>query len=164
MNNDITARQNKENEMAQDLKRDNLVTGFPIDVVYDCVGHDNSEKGFNDAMVSSDTAYLETGKNLIKNDLNKVIDQTILKYKDNIKRLDSMIDYNDSLGMRVLVMELKAEKDIFLSHIDEMSAMKKQLEDLETTNMNSIRSYERGFKRGTIAKTELALNEKQTNL
>lgn len=160
MNNDITTRQNNENEMAQDQRRDNLVTGFPIDVVYDCVGHDNSEKGFNDAMVCSDTTYLETGKNLIKNDLNKVIDQTILKYKDNIKRLDSMIDYNDSMGMRVLVMELKAEKDIFLSHIDEMSAMKKQLEDLETTTMNSIRSYERGFKRGTIAKTELVSNKK----
>ena len=159
----IIAEPQKENEMTQDSKRGvvrtiTYVTGLPIDVVYDCIGHDNDEKGFNDAMVSLDATYQETGKNLIKNDMNKVIDQTILKYNDGIKELDSMIAYNESMGLMVSVTNLKTRKDVYLSHIEEMNGMKKQLDDLTTTTMNSIRSYERGFMRGITAKTELVLN------
>ena len=133
-------------------------TGYPIDVIYAYIRKDYSYKGYNDAMVNPDASYLEMGRQLIKNELKSLFDQISVRYKDEIKQLETMIRINETMGLTDTAMHLQTQKDIYTRHLSEIEEMRKGLESGSQQLQLMIGSYEKGFKTGIAAKSVELLN------
>lgn len=133
-------------------------TGYPIDVIYAYIRKDYSSKGYDDAMVNPDASYLEMGRQLIKNELKSLFDQISVRYKDEIKQLETMIRINETMGLTDTAMHLQTQKDIYTRHLSEIEEMRKGLESGSQQLQLMIGSYEKGFKTGIAAKSVELLN------
>ena len=145
----------KENDSrkANDIITIKYGTGYPIDVIYANVGKDFSEKGYGDAMVNPDAAYMKMGIDLIKSNMKKLFIQVSTKYYDEIKVIDMAIKKNEEFGLLDTAQELITRKEIYIRHLAEISSMKEKLEAGDEEMKVSIATYEQGFKRGVTAKT-----------
>ncbi len=128
-------------------------TGYPIDVIYAYIRQDNCQKGYDDAMVNPDISYLEIGKQLINDKLKSLFDQITVKYKDEIRELDTMIRINETMGLTTTALHLQTRKEIYARHLAEIEAMKKGLTAGDEQFQLMIKSYEKGFKTGIAAKS-----------
>lgn len=128
-------------------------TGYPIDVIYAYIRKDYSSKGYDDAMVNPDASYLEMGKQLIKNKLKSLFDQISLRYKDEIRQLETMIRINETMGLTDTAMHLQTQKEIYTRHLAEIEEMRKGLESGNQQLQLMIGSFEKGFKTGIAAKS-----------
>lgn len=145
----------KENDSrkANDIITIQYGTGYPIDVIYANVGKDLSEKGYGDAMVNPDAAYMKMGIDLIKSNMKKLFIQVSTRYNDEIKVIDMAIKKNEEFGLLDTAQELITRKEIYIRHLAEISSMKEKLEAGDEEMKVSIATYEQGFKRGVAAKT-----------
>ena len=66
-------------------------TGMPIDVIFNFVRKDYENEGYNDALISTDPTYKSTKEGMIRNDLKTLFTQVTLKYKNDIRMLESTI-------------------------------------------------------------------------
>lgn len=133
-------------------------TGYPIDVIYAYVRKDYSPQGYDDAMVNPDASYMEMGKQLIKNKLKSLFDQISVRYKDEIRQLETMIHINETMGLTDTAMHLQTQKEIYTRHLTEIEEMRKGLESGSQQLQLMIGSYEKGFKTGIAAKSVELLN------
>lgn len=153
----------RENNNSGQDKREEIVTieygtGYPIDVIYAYIRKDYSPKGYDDAMVNPDASYLEMGKQLIKNKLKSLFDQISVRYKDEIRQLETVIHINETMGLTDTAMHLQTQKEIYTRHLAEIEEMRKSLESGSQQLQLMIGSYEKGFKTGIAAKSVELLN------
>lgn len=153
----------RENSNSGQNKRDEIVTieygtGYPIDVIYTYVRKDYSTQGYDDAMVNPDASYMEMGKQLIKNKLKSLFDQISVRYKDEIRQLETMIHINETMGLTDTAMHLQTQNEIYTRHLGEIEDMRKGLESGTQQLQLMIGSYEKGFKTGIAAKSVELLN------
>ncbi len=139
-------------------------TGFPIDVIYGYINRDFESKGYDDAMVNTELSYKDTGKRLIVNGLMMLFKQVDLRYQQDLSQLEVMIETMQGQGLPLQVMTLQRRKKLLESHVAEISQMKIRLEKEEESMMRMVTTYERGFMKGLVAKSNSILNGNQYKL
>ncbi|MDR1810714.1 MAG: hypothetical protein LBR34_10005 [Prevotella sp.] len=127
---------------------DEYGTGQPIDIIYSALREDYESKGFNDALLNPDISYKNNNLQIIRGNLEVKFKQVLLKYHDNLKRIDSAIKTLISAGSIDSVDKLTVEKEIWEKHVDEINEMKKDLDKKEVYMMGIFNSYEKGFLKG----------------
>lgn len=126
-------------------------TGMPIDVIFHYIHKDYEEDGYQDALVNSDLKYRETKEEIIINDLKMLFKRITLKYKNDIREVDVMIDNAQKAYALAAAAKLQARKDTFEEHLIEIESMKSRLEANDPEMLTMIDSYQRGFLKGVSA-------------
>ncbi len=137
-------------------------TGFPIDVVYGFINKDFEQKGFDDAMTSSESSYKESGMNLIINELKQLFEQVKLKYKGDIRDLSVLQKNLEMQGLPTQAAQVKMRLDTFAEHMIKIEEMEKSLDNKEDRVMRMVSTYERGFLKGLAAKSDIILKNNGT--
>lgn len=137
-------------------------TGFPIDVVYGFINKDFEQKGFDDAMTSSESSYKESGMNLIINELKQLFEQVKLKYKGDIRDLSVLQKNLEMQGLPTQAAQVKMRLDTFAEHMIKIEEMEKSLDKKEERVMRMVSTYERGFLKGLAAKSDIILKNNGT--
>lgn len=133
-------------------------TGFPIDTIYGFINKDFEQKGFDDAMINTESSYKESGKKLIINELKQLFEQVKLKYKGDLRELSIHIKNLETQGLPLQAAQLKVRQDTFLEHLEKIQEMENSLNNYEEQVTRMVVTYERGFLKGLAAKSDLILN------
>lgn len=126
-------------------------TGLPIDVIFNYIHKNFEEDGFQDALVNSDVAYRDTRETIIKNDLMMLFSRITLRYKDDIREIDTKIDNARKALALGAASRLQARRDTYEEHLAQLSEMHQQLMAGDPKMMTMIESYRRGFSKGITA-------------
>lgn len=137
-------------------------TGFPIDIVYGFINKDFEQKGFDDAMTSSESSYKESGMNLIVNELRQLFEQVKLKYKGDIRDMNVLQHNLEMQGLPTQAAQVKMRLDTFAEHMSKIEGMEEALDNKEERVMRMVSTYERGFLKGLAAKTDVILKNNGT--
>lgn len=126
-------------------------TGMPIDVIFHFIHKNYEEEGYQDALVNSDLKYRETREEIILNDLKMLFKRITLRYKNDIREIDVMIDNAHKAYALAAAAKLQARKDTFEEHLAEIEDMRNRLEAKDPEMLTMIDSYQRGFLKGVTA-------------
>ena len=128
-------------------------TGMPIDILYASIHHDYEQEGYQDALINSNAEYCKTKENIILNKLRQLFNQVLLRYRADIRKIDTEITNAKTLFALGTVNMLQAHKETCEEHITEINDMIHKLEAQAPEMMIMIDSYRRGFNKGCTAKT-----------
>lgn len=134
-------------------------TKMPIDAIYAYINKDFEQQGYDDAMCNINSAYKDSGVSIIKNGLKRLFKQVRLRYKSDLREIEVQIGIVEQQGLTDTAESLKARKETFLEHMDEMERMEKSLDNNEPQMLSMVDSYERGFLRGLAAKSDALLKD-----
>lgn len=137
-------------------------TGFPIDIIYGFINKDFEQKGYDDAMVSSESNYKESGKKLIVNELKQLFEQVKLKYKGDLRELNVLRINLETQGLPTQASQIKMRIETFEEHLGKIEDMEKALNNQEERVMRMVSTYERGFMKGLAAKSDIILKNNGT--
>lgn len=137
-------------------------TGFPIDIVYGFINKDFEQKGYDDAMVSSESSYKESGKKLIMNELKQIFEQVKLKYKGDIRDLGVLRQNLEAQGLPTQAAQVRMRLETFEEHLSKIESMEKDLDNQEERVTRMVSTYERGFLKGLAAKSDIILKKNGT--
>lgn len=135
----------------------NYGTRMPIDAIYAFISRDHEEQGYDDAMCNADSSYKESKKSMIKNELKRLFEQVGLRYKSDLRDIDVQIEFLNQQGLINTSASLKARKETYIEHMEILKNMKSSLDRDEEQLLSMVRSYERGFLKGLVAKSETLL-------
>lgn len=124
-----------------------------IHQLYAMLNTDNEQKGFDDALINPDISHLDEGITIIKNDLQRSIDQVKLYYGDYLQEIDFHIESRKSSSMFTVVEELTMRKDIAKNHLEKVLKIESESQNGRADQLAIVRTYVRGFKRGLAAIT-----------
>lgn len=126
---------------------------LPIDIIYGFLKEDYESKAYHDALSNPDKSYKETNLAIIRSTLEVRIKQVTLRYKDMLREIDFHIQTRSQAGLTDLVEQLKARKETYLSHVEEINTMKEDLANERLYMIGIFKSYEVGFTRGLASLT-----------
>ena len=126
-------------------------TGMPIDVLFNFIHKNFEEDGFQDALVNSDIAYRDAKEKIIRNDLEMLFKRIILRYKKDIREIDSNISNARKAYALAAADRLQAQRETFEEHLSEINEMQTQLNDNDPKMLTMIETYRRGFQKGMAA-------------
>ena len=128
-------------------------TGWPIDIIYGYLHKNYEQKGYDDAMLSSNLAFRDMNMKIIRNKILMVFREINLNYDAMKQDLETRTETCNTAGLLTTVAELGKQMSVINAHKKELA----QLEDDFRNNANEasvpLMSYECGFLRGvsTIA-------------
>lgn len=128
-----------------EIKQDN------IQALYEFLGTDFQQQGYNDALVNPDTSYMKQNIESILSDLEMTIKKVLTFYEDAIKELDFLIGSRGRLGMVDTVDELQMKKERGLRHMEKVIEMRSELDGEKRESHRVTISYKRGFHNGMAA-------------
>ena len=134
-------------------------TQHSIDVIYAFINDDYEDQGYEDAMCNSDNSYKDSKKEIIHNQLKQLFEQVDLRYRNDIRVLKVQIESIENQGLIDKARELGARLETYLEHIDKLEEMEKGLDANDPKMTSMILSYERGFLKGLIAKSDSLLSK-----
>lgn len=134
-------------------------TGMPIDVIFNFIHKNYEEEGFQDALVNSDVSYCDAKEKIIRNDLEMLFKRIILRYKKDIRELDTKIDNALKLLALGAASRLQAERQTYEEHLSEINEMQTLLENNDPKMLTMIDSYRRGFVKGINAESITFINK-----
>jgi len=126
---------------------------YNLNTLYRYLEQNLEKKGFEDALTTPDTSYMNENINFLQNELNLIISKVKTYYKNYIRQIDYHIDTRRRNEMIEVVDELLMQK---ANVEDEMRIVASIEEDSKKGNgitQNVILSYKRGFKNGFAAIT-----------
>ena len=132
-------------------------TNMPIDAIYAFISRDYEPRGYNDAMCNADSSYKNTAITMIKSDLKRLFRQVELRYKNDLRNVIVHVDILEQQGLIDSTLPLKAKKETIMEHLKEMEEMVKALDNSEEQMLSMVNSYERGFYKGLVAKSNSVL-------
>ncbi|MBD1434935.1 hypothetical protein H8B06_19090 [Sphingobacterium sp. DN00404] len=125
--------------------------------IYHYLEGDFETKGFNDAMVSPDESYKRENVQLIKYDLEIIIQKVRIYHDSLLKDLDFHILSRSRAGLVDLVEELKSRKTDLMEHIQKVNEIDTSLKSNNGYCERAILSYQRGFTKGMASITQASL-------
>src|SRR5690606_4840739 len=159
----------KEDRSVMDIKEDVFIEKNPISsdgyssktkvilAIYHYLEWDIETKGFNDAMVSPDESYKRENVQLIKYDLEIIIQKVRIYHDSLLKDLDFHILSRSRAGLVDLVEELKSRKTDLMEHIQKVNEIDTSLKSNNGYCERAILSYQRGFTKGMASITQASL-------
>ena len=132
-------------------------TQMPIDIIYAYIERDYEDQGYEDAMCNADDSYKESKKLIIKHGLKRLFEQVGLRYKSDLRDIEVQAGIMEQQGMVNTASALKARKETLLEHLTILKEMEHALDNEEQKMMSMIKSYERGFLKGLVAKSDSLL-------
>lgn len=150
-----------DGEPMQDNSNAGYLTGMPIDAIYAFINRDYEQKGYDDAMSDIDGTYMSAKKEIIKNELKRLFEQVSLCYRADIRNIQTHIGVVSAQGLTDTASRLKARLETYNEHLDVIKQMEEDLNNNAPHMLSMIDCYERGFRRGITAKSDILLgNEK----
>ena len=145
-------------EETKDEENKNLITitwgtGMPIDVIFNFIHKNFEEEGFQDALVNSDITYRDTKVKIIRYNLEMLFTRITLRYKSDIRMVDSKMDNAREAFALGAVAKLDSLKHTYEEHLTEIENMKELLDANDPKMTTMIESYRRGFMKGVTAAT-----------
>jgi len=128
--------------------------------IYHYLESDFETKGFNDAMISPDESYKRENIQLIKYDLEIIIQKVRIYHDSLLKDLDFHILSRSRAGLVDLVEELKSRKTDLTEHIQKVNEIETSLKSASGYCERAILSYQRGFTKGMASITQASLLSK----
>ena len=128
-------------------------TGMPIDVIFNYIHKNFEEDGFQDALVNQDVTYRDAKEKIIRNDLEMLFKRIILRYKNDIRKVDVKIDNARKALASSAASSLEALRETYDEHLAEIREMQELLEANDPKMTTMIESYRRGFLKGIAATT-----------
>lgn len=125
--------------------------------IYHYLEGDFETKGFNDAMISPDESYKRENIQLIKYDLEIIIQKVRIYHDSLLKDLDFHILSRSRAGLVDLVEELKSRKTDLIEHIQKVNEIDADLKSNSGYCERAILSYQRGFTKGMASITQASL-------
>lgn len=125
--------------------------------IYHYIEGDFETKGFNDAMISPDESYKRENVQLIKYDLEIIIQKVRIYHDSLLKDLDFHILSRSRAGLVDLVEELKSRKTDLMEHIQKVNDIDTSLKNNTGYCERAILSYQRGFTKGMASITQASL-------
>lgn len=161
----------KANEIPEDLFIENAepeddsfsVTDdkIGIQIIYDFLQADYESKGLTDAYTNPDEKYKEDNIQLIRYDLEILLQKVSTYYEDHLEEIDMHIETRSRSGLLDLVDELKTKKKMVIEHQKKLESIKKDNENKTGISQRIILSYMRGFSRGLSAITQSRILNKK---
>jgi hypothetical protein len=121
---------------------------LPIDIIYGFLKEDYESRAYNDALTNPDKSYKETNLAIIRSNLEVKFKQIMLKYDDMLREIDFHIHSREQAGLTDIVELLKARRETYEKHLEELRKMKQDLDQEELYMTGIFKSYEVGFARG----------------
>lgn len=150
-----------DSEPSQDNSGAGYCTGMPIDAIYAFINRDYEQLGYDDAMCDIDGTYKEAKKEIIRNELKRLFEQVTLRYRNDMRALETQIGIVTSQGLTDTAARLKARLETYDEHLEVIKKMEVDLDNNAPRMLGMIDCYERGFRRGLAAKSDILLgNEK----
>lgn len=132
-----------------------------MDGVYEFLKADFETRGYNDALINSDSSYRDENIEVLMWDLIILCKHAISKYEDKIVNLDNHIISRKRLGALDVIQELESEKRRIIEKIEELRSIIGHAEARREAPSRVIKSYARGFHRGMIALSKSTINEQK---
>ena len=126
---------------------------MPIDVIFNFIHKNFEEEGFQDALVNSDITYRDTKVKIIRYNLEMLFTRITLRYKSDIRMVDSKMDNAREAFALGAVAKLDSLKHTYEEHLTEIENMKELLDANDPKMTTMIESYRRGFMKGVTAAT-----------
>ena len=155
---DVNEEEQIPMEETKDEEKKNLITitwgtGMPIDVIFNFIHKNFEEEGFQDALVNSDITYRDTKVKIIRYNLEMLFTRITLRYKSDIRMVDSKMDNAREAFALGAVAKLESLKHTYEEHLTEIENMKELLDANDPKMTTMIESYRRGFMKGVTAAT-----------
>jgi hypothetical protein len=155
---DVNEEEQIPMEETKDEEKKNLITitwgtGMPIDVIFNFIHKNFEEEGFQDALVNSDITYRDTKVKIIRYNLEMLFTRITLRYKSDIRMVDSKMDNAREAFALGAVAKLDSLKHTYEEHLTEIENMKELLDANDPKMTTMIESYRRGFMKGVTAAT-----------
>ena len=155
---DVNEEEQIPMEETKDEEKKNLITitwgtGMPIDVIFNFIHKNFEEEGFQDALVNSDITYRDTKVKIIRYNLEMLFTRITLRYKSDIRMVDSKMDNAREAFALGAVAKLDSLKHTYEEHLTEIENMKELLDADDPKMTTMIESYRRGFMKGVTAAT-----------
>jgi hypothetical protein len=155
---DVNEEEQISMEETKDEEKKNLITitwgtGMPIDVIFNFIHKNFEEEGFQDALVNSDITYRDTKVKIIRYNLEMLFTRITLRYKSDIRMVDSKMDNAREAFALGAVAKLDSLKHTYEEHLTEIENMKELLDANDPKMTTMIESYRRGFMKGVTAAT-----------
>jgi|GEM_PF-4645335 len=115
---------------------------LPIEKVRDFLSQDLENKGFNDALVVNDSEYCKQKTRELKELGKQICNAAISEYRHKIIDIEAQIRISTRDGYSDLIDRLNAQKDKYQNNIDNITEMKA---DLENEDSSIFISYKKGF-------------------
>ena len=126
-------------------------TGMPIDVIFNFIHKNFEEDGFQDALVNQDITYRDAKEKIIRNDLEMLFKRIVLRYKNDMRRVDVKIQQARQALALAAASDLEALRETYEEHLNEIREMQELLEANDPKLLTMIESYRRGFLKGIAA-------------
>lgn len=156
--NDFHVEPPKDDENKKNLIKIAWGTGMPIDVIFNFIHKDFEEDGFQDALVNMDISYRDAKERIIRNDLEMLFRRIILRYKNDIREIDTTIDNARKAYALAAADRLQARRETYEEHLEEINEMQHLLDADDPKMTTMIESYRRGFLKGIASKTTNFIN------
>ena len=131
---------------------------LPIFEVYRQLREDWETKGYSDAKAFPETSYRESNKKTIVERLSLLIQEGMLKYQDKIAEMDTLIDQATQNGFIETLARHQRQKSILERHLNELSLLAKDVDNIGAKTKVILTSYEMGFARGIASVGEDKVN------
>lgn len=150
-----------DSEPIQDNTGAGYLTRMPIDAIYAFINRDYEQKGYDDAMCDIDGTYKDAKKEIIRNELKRLFQQVTLAYKSRIRDVQTQVTIVTAQGLTDTAARLKSRLETYTEHLEVIKGMEEDLDNGDPRMLSMIECYERGFRRGLAAKSNILLgNEK----
>lgn len=128
--------------------------------IYHYLEADFETKGFNDSMISPDESYKKENIQLIKFDLEIIIQKVRIYHDSLLKEMDFHIKSRSRAGLVDLVEELESRKTDLMEHVQKVNEIDRSLKSNSGYCERAILSYQRGFMKGMASITQASLLSK----
>lgn len=133
-----------------------------LQMLYDYLGKNLETKGYEDALVNPDTAYMEENVRGIRNELHLRISKVRSYYNVRIRTIDFHLETRKRSGMVETVEELATEKAVAEDEVNTVLMIEEHARNGNGLTENLFLSYKKGFKNGFAAITyNTVLNKKR---
>lgn len=130
-----------------------------IHLLYSTLNANNEQRGYDDALVNADASNLEQGKDILKNDLLRKIDEIKVYYSDFLREIDFHIESRRTSAMYTTVEELRMRKEIAEGHLQKVLQIEEECRNGQLEQMGVIVTYVRGFQKGLAALSFTNMNK-----
>lgn len=124
---------------------------LPIYAIYARFQEDLESKGYNDGSSFPDTAYRDSQKRVIVDQLRLAIKEALLRYEDKLVDIDRHISQAQKNGLMETCDNYIQDKKKLVAHKEELAALDKDAEEIGEKTKSLLTSYEMGFTRGLVS-------------
>ncbi|GEO06559.1 hypothetical protein AAE02nite_42230 [Adhaeribacter aerolatus] len=132
-------------------ERTAIQTDVGINALFQFLERNHEAKGYEDALINSDTSHMEQNIEALRNDLARTVRKVKTFYEDFIREINFHIASRSRSGMIDTVEELNVKKEIAEDHIRQVEEIEEQAKIYKGLGQGIILSYTRGFKNGLAA-------------